>query len=123
MMSTITLTGGDGTNTSWIGPYAYCTNVTVNHTWSEKRNYIITAKAMDICGAEGPEGTLEVTMPKNKQSSFSTVPVLIVCGLFPRVNDTTITYWSLVWRTILKDEFRGYIGKITLYGFTGGPLS
>ncbi len=56
---------GDG-NTEWTGFSVSGTPVLVNHTWSVKDTYIITAKAKDESGDEGPEGTLEVTMPKNK---------------------------------------------------------
>jgi len=45
--------------------------VTVSHTWVEKDTYTITAKARDIYGAEGPEATLEVSMPKNKPFNFN----------------------------------------------------
>ena len=55
---------GDG-NTEWTGFSASGTPVTVSHTWAEKDTYTITAMAQDEHGLEGPEGTLEVSMPKN----------------------------------------------------------
>jgi len=55
-------------NTEWTEYNPSGTDVKVKHTWSEKGDYTITSKAQDIYGAEGPEGTLEVTMPKNQQS-------------------------------------------------------
>ncbi len=58
-------------NTEWT---EYCDSgkeTTLKHTWSEKGDYTITAKAQDIYGAEGPEGTLEVTMPRNKAFNFN----------------------------------------------------
>ncbi|EMR74854.1 PKD domain protein [Thermoplasmatales archaeon SCGC AB-540-F20] len=61
---------GDG-NTEWTGFSASGTPVTVSHTWAEKDTYTITAKAQDEYGLEGPEGTLEVTMPKNKAFDFN----------------------------------------------------
>ena len=42
------------------------TDVKVKHTWSEKGDYTITAKAQDIYGAEGPEGKLTVTIPRSR---------------------------------------------------------
>jgi len=39
---------------------------TASHAWAEEGDYIITAKAKDINGLVGPEGTLTVTMPRNK---------------------------------------------------------
>ncbi len=57
-------------NTEWTGFNASGSDVMVKHTWSEKGDYTITAKAQDINGAQGPEGTLTVTMPKNKAFNF-----------------------------------------------------
>ncbi len=56
---------GDG-NTEWTGFSASGTPVTVSHTWAEKGTYTITAIAQDEHGLEGPEGTLDVSMPKNR---------------------------------------------------------
>jgi len=58
-------------NTEWTDYNPSGTDVKVKHTWSEKGTYTITAKAQDIYGADGPEGTLEVTMPKNKALNFN----------------------------------------------------
>ena len=58
-------------NTEWTDFHASGTDVKVKHTWSEKGTYNITAKAKDIHGAEGPEVTLEITMPKNKAFNFN----------------------------------------------------
>ena len=41
---------GDGTNSGWIGPYASDEKITVNHTWSRARSYIVSAKARDNDG-------------------------------------------------------------------------
>jgi len=55
---------GDTTNSGWIGPYASGVNVIVNHTWSAKGSYTIQAKAKDTHGAEGPWGSLQISMPR-----------------------------------------------------------
>ena len=61
---------GDNTsNTTGYNPSS--TDVKVKHTFSNDSTYNITAKAQDIHGFEGPEGTLTVTMPKNKPSNFN----------------------------------------------------
>jgi len=60
---------GDGTNTGWIGPYKSGEEITESHTWNTQGNYWIMAKAKDIYGEESDWAYLEVTMPKNKQSS------------------------------------------------------
>ena len=62
---------GDG-DTEWTDDFsASGTPVTVSHTWVEKDTYTITAKAQDEHGLEGPEGTLDVSMPKNKAYNFN----------------------------------------------------
>ena len=65
---------GDDTSSGLLGPYAGSYEITLKHSWSEKATYIITAKAQDPFGW-GPEGTLEVTMPKNKPMYFYWYPL------------------------------------------------
>jgi len=60
---------GDWTTTGWIGPYNSGEEITLNHTWKSKGTYTIKARAKDTENLWGPWGELEVTMPKNKQSS------------------------------------------------------
>lgn len=57
---------GDGTYTDWTGPFDSGAQASVNHAWSEKGTYTIKAKAKDEHGAVGPDGTLEVKMPRVK---------------------------------------------------------
>ncbi|PNX50059.1 MAG: hypothetical protein BV456_08000, partial [Thermoplasmata archaeon M8B2D] len=57
---------GDGLNETITGPFISGNPQTKNHTWDEKGNYIIKAKAKDFYGAESDWASLEVTMPKNK---------------------------------------------------------
>jgi len=54
------------TTTEWTSLTPSNTPITASHTWAEEGNYIITAKARDEYGLEGPEGTLTVIMPRNK---------------------------------------------------------
>jgi len=54
---------GDGTNSSWLGPYLSNENVTLNHIFAEKGSYTIKAQARDIYHAISGWGTLQVTMP------------------------------------------------------------
>jgi len=60
---------GDNT-TELTDYYPSCTNVTLNHTWSEKDDYTIRAKAIDIYNAESEWSTFEIIMPKNKAYNF-----------------------------------------------------
>ncbi len=62
---------GDGSGTGWLGPFDSGEDVTKHHRWTEKGTYNITCKAKDVYGEESDFGTLEVTMPKNLQSSNS----------------------------------------------------
>jgi len=59
---------GDGTEET-IGPFESGLPATANHTWDEKDTYVITAKALDGFGGEGPEGTFSVTIPRSKSLS------------------------------------------------------
>ena len=54
---------GDGTNTSWVGPFASGTQITESHTWTTKQNFTITAKAKDIHDVESDLATLIISVP------------------------------------------------------------
>lgn len=60
---------GDNTGEVCIGPFTSGEEVTVTHTWAEKGTYIIKIKTRDINDAESDWTTLDVNMPKNKQTS------------------------------------------------------
>ena len=68
---------GDDTGEEIItGPFASGVEATASHTWEEQGEYTITAKAKDINGLIGPEGTLPITMPVNQPNSHqSTFPL------------------------------------------------
>jgi hypothetical protein len=57
---------GDNTSTGWTRTLPSGEYYNSSHTWSEKGNYIIRAKAKDTSDDESDWATLEVTMPKNK---------------------------------------------------------
>jgi thiol-disulfide isomerase/thioredoxin len=54
---------GDGTNTSWIGPFDSGTKITESHTWTSKENFTILAKAKDSLDAESDWATLIISVP------------------------------------------------------------
>jgi predicted acyl esterase len=54
---------GDGTNTSWIGPFTSGQAVQLNHTWSTKKIFSIKAKARDVNGAESEWSTQNINIP------------------------------------------------------------
>lgn len=62
---------GDGTNTSWLGPYVRSYKFNESHTWKEKDSYTVRAIARDEFGAESQWGTLNITIPKNKAFTFN----------------------------------------------------
>lgn len=64
---------GDGLQSVLDGPFASGETVTGIHYWYRRGTYTITAKATDINGMEGPEGSLVVTMPKTKVLGFPLV--------------------------------------------------
>lgn len=68
---TICIDFGDDTGSVCYGPIQSGEDLIVAHSWDEKDTYIITAYATDTNGVEGPEGTLEVSIPKNKALNFN----------------------------------------------------
>lgn len=61
---------GDGEVEDWIGPYASGAEVKVSHTWDEKANYTVRAKAKNAEGIESGWGTLVVSMPVNMNKTL-----------------------------------------------------
>ena len=57
---------GDGTTSWWDGPYASGETISENHTWDEKQEYIIRARARDLDRNEGQWASFEVSMSKHK---------------------------------------------------------
>ena len=53
----------DNSNTDWLGPYDSGEEIQLVHSFSERRNYTIMAKAKDVEGHEGKEQPLKITMP------------------------------------------------------------
>jgi len=58
---------GDDTN-DLVGPCPSEENIVVNHTWTEKGEYIISVQAIDSYGAASGWSELSVTMPRKKVS-------------------------------------------------------
>ena len=59
---------GDGIPDETItGPFASGETVTVSHTWTRCGDYLISARAKDVCGFIGPEGTMSIPMTQNRQ--------------------------------------------------------
>jgi len=54
---------GDGTNSGWIGPYASGKEITLNHTWSRARSYVVSAKAKDNDGESQVKDYILVLFP------------------------------------------------------------
>jgi hypothetical protein len=58
---------GDGTGTeNIIGPFASGEEVTASHSWDERDTFTITAKAKDVNGLVGLEGTFYVSIPRGR---------------------------------------------------------
>ena len=62
---------GDGTNSSWVGPFASGVTASANHMWSTKAVFTIKVKAKDDHGAESDWGTFQFSSPRTV--SFSTL--------------------------------------------------
>jgi len=58
---------GDGYENRWVGPYSSGEEITFSHTYEEKGEYIIQAKAKDTyIDFESDWAALGISMPKNK---------------------------------------------------------
>jgi outer membrane protein assembly factor BamB len=64
---------GDGTHTGWTSERASGENCYYGHTWPIRGNYTIRAKAKDVLGEESDWAYLEVTMPKNQQTTNNVI--------------------------------------------------
>lgn len=58
---------GDETASGWIGPYASGEPIIQAHTWHDKGDYTIKAKAKDSSGDESDWAKLPVTMPASSE--------------------------------------------------------
>ena len=74
---------GDEQIEEWIGPYLSGDTIMLSHTWDEKGGYVITAKVKDVLDAEGPEGTLAISMPKNNAFNFNVNLLELLFEQFP----------------------------------------
>jgi C1A family cysteine protease len=62
---------GDGTQSSWFGPFKSGEKAIISHHWDKLGTYTIKAKTKDVFGDESDWGTLDVTMPRTKtQAKF-----------------------------------------------------
>ena len=56
---------GDGSNSSWRGPFASGETLILRHSWDAMGSYTMKARAMDVFGAESDWTTLPITMPRH----------------------------------------------------------
>ena len=56
---------GDG-DSEWTDLVASETSVTVSHSWAEVGTYTVVVKAQDEFGADGPESSYDIPIPRNK---------------------------------------------------------
>jgi hypothetical protein len=54
---------GDNTTSGWVGPYVSGHSIHLMHTWTEKGNFTLKAKAKDTFDAESPWSTWNCPMP------------------------------------------------------------
>ncbi len=69
---------GDGTFTDWLGPYPSGETLRLNHSWSDKGDYTIRARAKDTDNIWGPWGELKITMPFSYNIPFLKFWVIIL---------------------------------------------
>jgi hypothetical protein len=61
---------GDGDVEEWIGPFSSGEEINIDHKWSEKGNFTISAKARDTFNAESDWSEFEVTIPRTRPITF-----------------------------------------------------
>ena len=64
---------GDGETTGWTMDYNTGEKATYSHSWSEKGNYTIKAKAKDTFGLEGDWATFDIGIIKKSKSTDNTL--------------------------------------------------
>lgn len=77
--------GDDSPPVEWIGAHPSGVPIPVNHTFTSKGMYNISAKAKDIYDTEGDWGYLEVEMPKNKPFNFNSNLLSWLLERFPHM--------------------------------------
>ena len=60
---------GDGFYMPYTGPYPSGQKVTFGHAWSQKEDYMVLVKVKDIYGDEGEQGSLMISISRNRYSS------------------------------------------------------
>ena len=75
---------GDGSNSSWIGPYQSNEEISLSHKWSKKGIYDIQVKAKDVFDVESEWSIFQVIMPRDK--SISSSPLLRFLERYPLLN-------------------------------------
>ena len=73
----------DDSNTGWLGPYASGEQIEVEHSWSRKGDYTVTAQAKDVGGAESMWSTLPVSMPLRRELFIERFIEWLFALLFP----------------------------------------
>jgi len=63
----------DDTNTGWLGPYNSGEEIRLNHTWTDKKYYTISAKVKDEYDLESSTTTLNVNIPKTKKLGYNSI--------------------------------------------------
>jgi hypothetical protein len=62
-----------GSETHTYGPYISGEEAIVSHSWADQGTFTITAKAMDVYEAEGPESTFTIKMPRHRAISINSL--------------------------------------------------
>ena len=76
---------GDGFYMPYTGPYPSGQKVTFGHAWSENEDYMVLVKAKDIYGDEGEQGSLLISISKNRYSS-NQIPLNLIQKFFSHLS-------------------------------------
>ncbi|MBE3123079.1 MAG: PKD domain-containing protein [Thermoplasmata archaeon] len=117
---------GDGTQSSWLGPYNSGQSIQANHTWTERRAYDIKVKAKDTNNAESnwSEPFTVYILQKgfffgsirnvNQSGDLFTFECKRVRGLWFSPSSVTLQKTGLM--IVSKDSFHGFVGNSVILG-------
>lgn len=117
---------GDGSQSSWVGPFASGQVISATHSWSAPGAYGIRVKAKDTYGTQSIWSDVFVIYITSKgfllglvqdvNTTENATHLLMKRGLLFESQPLVITKLSSVQVVLLNDEAKGYIGSRFLIG-------
>jgi len=81
-----TINWGDNHSEQWIGPVLSNNEIVINHTWLEGGDYVVQVQAKDIYGLLSETSTLQISIPKQRESYVSIFISILKDMIYSRFN-------------------------------------